>query len=250
MLVRHVSPPDPNEVHAHGWSLGRLALPETGVWDEFVKLWEDLPADPYVRASHRTSRFRRLGRLRALAGGARAEIVPPGSFLQSTTVNSVYGGQARIFAPIPPEAYANDYFRAALGCDLAVVREIAGSDDDWLVTVHLIRIVADGGASSAPAPEGRHSDGHQCIVMHLIGRHNCAGGESRVYRNGEDRPVFQHTLNLPMQTLVIDDRVMEHEVSPIRPVDRTIAVRDMMIIDFDRTEPDVAGAHPSINLTG
>ena len=72
------------------------------------------------------------------------------------------------------------------------------------------------------------------MAIHLVGRQNCTGGVSRVFRKGENEPLFEHTMVNPMETIVLDDRAMEHEVSPIGPVGAGIATRDMMIIDFDR----------------
>jgi hypothetical protein len=253
MFTREIAHPQPREVMDHGWSHGRLPVPPNGEWDEFAKFWEDLPQDAYVKRIHRTSRHRRLGRLLARggqAGGLRAEVLPSAGFFQSAAVNSVYGGQARTFAPIAPETYHSGYFTTTLGRDLTMVREMAGNDPDWLITIHLIRVSATADTSSAPAPEGRHSDGHEFVIMHLVGRNNCTGGHSRVFGKDAVRPVLERTLQLPMETVVIDDRAMEHEVTPISPVGAATAVRDMLIIDFDRPDAGavVDGTYESIDL--
>ncbi|MFC7386047.1 2OG-Fe dioxygenase family protein [Sphaerisporangium rhizosphaerae] len=240
MRITKTSAPWPAEVVEKGWSHGRLPITATSEWNEFAKYWEDLPADEYVRESHGTTRLRRIGHLLAHGGegaGVTMERAPHGAFYQSAEINSVYGGQVRTFAPITAETYENLCFRAALEHDLGLVRRLEGEHQTWLVTVHLIRIVATGDAASAPAPEGRHSDGHDYVIMHLVNRERCSGGLSRVFRKGGDRPALEHTLLEPMETVVIDDRTMEHEVTPIRPADATSAVRDMMIIDFDRVQP-------------
>ncbi|GII73144.1 hypothetical protein Sme01_56200 [Sphaerisporangium melleum] len=223
-----------------GWSHGRLPISENVEWEEFAKFWDDLPRDEYVQKSHGTTRHRRIGHLLARGGqdaGVTLERAPHGAFFQSSEINSVYGGQKRTFPPITDAAYDNLVFRAAVESDLHVVRRLEGDRPTWLVTVHMIRILASGDAASAPAPEGRHTDGHDYVIMHLINRRHCLGGLSRVYRKGGDRPALEHTLLEPMETLIVDDRTMEHEVSPIRPADGGVAVRDMMIIDFDRVTP-------------
>jgi hypothetical protein len=101
-----------------------------------------------------------------------------------------------------------------------------------VVGLHLIRVLADGGQGVAPAPEGRHSDGHAWIAMHLMGRHHCTGGTSSVYRSGEDVPFLVTTMHQTMDTVVVDDRRVEHEVSPILaagPGGR----RDILLVDID-----------------
>jgi hypothetical protein len=236
----------PQSVLDTGWSHGQLPMSPNGEWDDFAKFWEDLPADPYVKQTHQTARYRRLGRLLARGGKAapleaaplEVERLPHGSFFQSEDVNSVYGGVARTFAPITPETYDSTHLRVTLGQDLFLIRQIAGEEQDWLITIHLIRVCADGDRRSAPAPEGRHSDGHDYVIMHLVGRHFCIGGKSRVYRKGIADPVQEFTLTHPMETIAIDDRMMEHEVTPIGQSGSAAAARDMMIVDFDRFDAD------------
>lgn len=221
------------DVAAHGWSHGRLPVSANGDWDEFVRSWDDLPADPYVKPSHRTSRYRRLGRLMARPGGV-VEQLPPKAFFQATEINAVYGGQARIFEPILPKTLDNAQFRAIVEHDVELIRQVSQNVENWLVTVHQIRVLATGDVTSAPAPEGRHSDGHDYVIMHLINRQNCAGGLSRIFRKGEHEPLTERTLRQPMETIVLNDQTMEHEVTPIGPDGASTAIRDMMIIDFER----------------
>lgn len=251
MLTSQDSALIPAEVVYRGWSCGYLPLPAADEWGEFTSFWDDLPPDTYVKPHHGTVRFRRLGRLLVSTGqdgGTRAEILPHCHFHQSTSVNSVYGGQMRVFAPILQKTYDNEYFRAVLGRDLATVREIAPGDKRWLITVHLIRTEAGAGMSSAPAPEGRHRDGHDLLLLHLIGRKSCAGGGSSVYRDGDRQPVMERTLQHPMETIIVDDRAMEHEVSPITASGGPTAIRNMMIVDFERTDDVAPAAIGSIAL--
>jgi hypothetical protein len=250
MLTSQLSAPIPAEVVYRGWSHGQLPLPAAGEWESFAAFWDDLPPDAYVKPGHGAVRYRRIGRLFVPGGpdGARAEILPPDHFVQSTSVNAVYGGQARVFAPIGPQTYEHGYFRAVLGRDLEMIREIAAGESGWLITVHLIRIEAAGGRSSAPAPEGRHSDGHDFIVMHLVGRRYCAGGDSTLYRAGDQLPVLARTLTHAMETIAIDDQAMEHAVSPITADENPVATRDMMIVDFERANAATGAGQGSIEL--
>jgi hypothetical protein len=238
MLADYIAYPQSQDVPISGWSHGRLPFSENGTWDEFAKFWEDLPVDAYVTSEHRTSRYRRLGRVLARGGtdDSVVEVVPGASFFQSHTVNSVYGGVSRVFAPVTPEFYESAQVRDIIARDLGMIREIEGGEPHWLITFHLIRIIAAGDTTSAPAPEGRHQDGHDYVVMHLVSRQDCDGGQSRLFRSDEDEPVLVHTLTNRMETLVLDDRTMQHEVSPILPDGGPSAIRDMLIIDFDRID--------------
>lgn len=244
--------PVPAEVAERGWTFGRLPMYADDAWQAFAAFWEDLPRDRYVKKVHRSTRMRRLGRLLSRGGehGLTVERLPHGTFHQSTDVNSVYGGQVRAFAPVDPHVYANTYCRRALAHDLALIRELEGGDPKWVMTIHMIRIPATGDATSAPAPEGRHSDGHDYVVMHLINRKDCAGGDTRLYRKESDEPVLEYTLEQPLETIVLDDRAMEHDVSPIRPDGTPAATRDMMIIDFDRLPEEalLPGGLPTVAL--
>ncbi|MEU8252732.1 2OG-Fe dioxygenase family protein [Micromonospora inaquosa] len=233
MPIKNLALLGAQDIVKNGWAHEQLPVSVTDGWYEFAKFWEDLPIDPYVQPSHRTRRYRRLGRLLGRAGGG-LETLPAEPFYQATDVNRVYGGQARQFAPITPEVYENANFQAAIAHDLGFISRSGEIDSDWSITVHMIRVAADDEGTSSPAPEGRHSDGHDYVAIHLIGRQNCAGGVSRVFRKGESEPLFEHTMSNPMETILLDDRAMEHEVTPIGPEGATIATRDMMIIDFER----------------
>ncbi len=233
MRIENALLPRSEDVAEKGWSYGRLPVSANTDWQEFASAWDDLPIDPYVKPSHRTSRYRRLGRMLARGDGS-LERLPNTAFVQAKDVNRVYGGQARVFEPILGKTYDNACFQATIAYDLNLIRQLEKDDGDWLVTVHVIRVLATGDTTSAPAPEGRHSDGHDYVIMHLIGRENCAGGLSRLFRKGESEPLFEHTLLTPMETMVVNDQAMEHEVTPIGPDEATTAIRDMMIVDFER----------------
>jgi|SRR4051794_29572437 len=233
MRIEDAVLPRSEDVAEKGWSHGRLPVSTNGDWQEFVSAWDDLPVDPYVQPSHRTSRYRRLGRLLGRRDGS-VERLENKAFVQGKDVNRVYGGQVRVFEPILGKTMDNPCFQAAIAHDLELIRRAEKDDAEWHITVHTIRVLASGDTTSAPAPEGRHSDGHDYVIMHLVNRDNCVGGMSRLFRKGDSEPIFEDTLLVPMQTLVVDDRAMEHEVTPIGPDNGSTAVRDLMIVDFER----------------
>ena len=96
----------------------------------------------------------------------------------------------------------------------------------------MVRVIAASDEQVAPAPEGRHRDGHSYIAMHLIGRRNCTGGVSRVYQGRAPQPCLVTTMLEPLDTVVIDDRRVEHEVSPIQST-LGRGERDILLVDID-----------------
>jgi hypothetical protein len=203
--------------------------------------WDDLPRDEHL-ADRGAWRQRRYGRLLATpeagagatgAGGRhRLAALPDEAFQQAAELIPLYQGKARRFAPVRPQTLASPALLALVGHDLDLVARVEGGPRRAVVGLHLIRVLADGDQGVAPAPEGRHSDGHAWIAMHLMGRHDCTGGTSSVYRPGEDVPFLVTTMQATLDTVVVDDRRVEHEVSPIlaaAPGGR----RDILLVDID-----------------
>ena len=86
---------------------------------------------------------------------------------------------------------------------------------NWFSEVHQLRIDTSDGIGR-PTPEGAHRDGVDWVAVLLIGRHEIKGGETRVFevdtRNGQ-----RFTLNQPWSLLVLNDRRVIHETTPIQP---------------------------------
>src|SRR5690606_36512610 len=97
------------------------------------------------------------------------------------------------------------------------------------------RIVAHPTSAGLPTPEGRHSDGHRFVGMHLVPRDNCTGGLSVVHP--EQGPPVELMLTEPLDSLFVADRDVTHEVTAIGTVDGT-AVRDMLLVDLNEWPPD------------
>ena len=197
--------------------------------------WEDLPRDDHLPGGD-DYRFRRYGRMRASPvpdGGYELVTLPPADFQQHEDLIPLYRGAARRVAPVEEATAAEPALRALIQFDLDIIAQAEGARRTLEIGLHLIRVVADlGGRRRAPAPEGRHRDGHDWIAMHLMGRRACSGGASRVYPGDAPEPLLVTTLQEPLDTLVIDDRRVEHEVTSIVALDKG-AGRDMLLVDFD-----------------
>ena len=118
--------------------------------------------------------------------------------------------------------------------DLSVVTRQTQATS-WIAGLHMIRVVADGDSPGLPTPEGRHRDGHDFIGMHLVSRRSCSGGMSVIYRPGE--PPVELTLASPLDSFIVDDDAITHEVTPIAAVgDR--GVRDTLLVDLNIAHAD------------
>ncbi|WP_055479808.1 2OG-Fe dioxygenase family protein [Sphaerimonospora mesophila] len=219
-----------------GWAHGRLHA-EGHDWQRFAASWDDLVPDAYL-GSARCRRNRRYCRLLAHRDGT-LEPLSGSEFFQKKAVNRVFGDQLRVFAPLTDATLVSPGFLHILRESVAFVNEVAGTRD-WELGVHFIRVIADPHEASEPAPEGRHSDGHSYVLIYLIGRHHCVGGENQIFQRGEPEARHSVTMTEPLEVLVLSDTTMEHAVSEIRAVDPSgPGWRDTMILDFN-TVPDPA----------
>jgi hypothetical protein len=204
--------------------------------------WDDLSPDTELPDGG-SYRYRRYGRLAAAAGphGFELSPLPHAAFQQSAETIPHYRGKARRFDPIPAAVLRDPVLTRLVSVDLAIVAARRPASR-WLVGLHMVRVVArqlDGGR---PTPEGRHHDGHDFVGMHLIGRRGCVGGDSIIYRPGH--PPVRMTLAEPLDSLVVDDGALTHEVTSIGAADR-LGVRDMLLIDLNMDHTGEGGVAAS-----
>jgi hypothetical protein len=201
--------------------------------------WENLAEDPSFRGEG-FSRQRRYARVLAASdAGDRVRVVrlPHEDFFQAATENKLYSGVARRFEPCAQALLDSPTMLRLLELDLSVV---AGREVRWDIGLHQVRVRWTAGSTpESTAPEGRHNDGHCFIAMHLVGlAGSSAGGVSRIFAPAStQKPVFSVRLSAPGDTLIIDDRRVLHEVTPIMSSGGD-GHRDMLIIDFRRQVTD------------
>jgi hypothetical protein len=213
------------------------AIKQRVQWSEQSELaaaCDDLPADEYLDAErpYRFRRYRRLIVRHTADQGHRVFPQAPVAFHQSAELIPLYEGQQRMFAPLPIELLSTPAMLGVLAFDLKLISQAEGRRRDWMVGLHLIRVLATASLDRLPAPEGRHRDGHAYVAMHLVSRAGCTGGDSRIYRGSANEPMLEVTLRTQLDTILIDDQRVEHEVTAIRPVEGQ-GVRDMLLVDFD-----------------
>lgn len=198
---------------------------------EFLSTWNNLAVDAYLQG--RTQRQRRICKFQINQQGKWHELQDC-HFFQSTRVNGLLGGIERIYPRCERRFIHSDIMQKLLAHHYALLTERVGIRP-WLVTCHQFRIGCNNSQSGLAAPEGRHFDGHDYVFQHFIQRQNVSGGVSEVY-NAEGCCVLRHTLQHFLETLLLDDRVMQHDVTPLYLADRAQgpAFRDMLIMDFDQ----------------
>ena len=205
-----------------------------GSVERLLAHWEDLGEDSYL-PFQATYRKRRYGRLLARSRADQTysfEALPPEEFRQAADVIPLYRGDARRFAPIAVGILLSEALLALVRTDLEVIATTERAVHTFLVGLHMVRIAAPRGETRPTAPEGRHHDGHRYVAMHLIARLHCLGGESLIYQRGADSPFLRATLTATLDTLIVDDRRVEHEVTPIHALGSD-GSRDMLLVDLD-----------------
>jgi hypothetical protein len=192
--------------------------------------WDELPLDEAMPAGA-TFRHRRFGRLGVEIDGRGASLSPlqHTTFKQDATINPMHMGRERHFAPLSQQTLRLPVLHALIATDAGIAAAAAGIRS-WIVNLHFVRIIARGDEAGLPTPEGRHRDGHLYVAMHLLGRSGCTGGESRVYRG--DEQVAKLTMTDVLDSLMVDDNRVSHEVTPIVP-DGGRGVRDMLLVDLN-----------------
>jgi hypothetical protein len=218
-----------------GICFGSLLSPPA--FGEFASAWSNLGQDEYLPGGA-TYRKRRYGRLLAKPGPGNSYTLnpmSPATFQQPAELIPLYRGRPRTFEPIGEDALVSPLLLALMNIDLAIITAAEGSRDAFIVGLHMIRVVVLLGLSQPPAPEGRHTDGHCYVAMHLMNKRGCVGGESRVFLPGASEPILEATLTESLDTLIVDDRRVEHAVTAVRALEYE-GTRDMLLVDFDLTK--------------
>ena len=193
-------------------SLGALGVCAAEL-DALKPCWDDLPPDGYLRDGGRY-RFRRHGCF--VADGDQLTLAPHRAHWQPLDYNALHGGMQRWYVPLAQEMVASPAWTALL-LGLARVTSALRGEQPWFIEAHPFRIDTSDGIGR-PTPEGAHRDGVDLVAVLMVGRHNIKGGESRVFEAAG--PAGQRfTMTRPWTTLLLDDRRVIHETTPIQPLD-------------------------------
>ena len=200
--------------------------------------WNDLPHDEHLKDGGRYRRRRHSSYVQDLRSGG-LDAVPHRPHWQPTTYNALHGGMLRWFAPLDPALLEAPAFVALIQrlgeVFAAAARDEAGTPpvECWYIEAHPFRIDTTGGVGR-PTPEGAHRDGVTFVAVVLVDRVGIIGGETRVF--GADSPHgVRFTLEEPWCALLLDDRRVVHESTPIQPQTDTApggAWRDTLVITY------------------
>ena len=183
--------------------------------DDLLKLgdsWGELPADQYLKDGGRY-RYRRHASMELRA--SEVHLVPHRAHWQPLSYNALHGGMQRWFEPVSAEILSAPAWQKMLLWLAGVASKIDGSQT-WYTEAHQFRIDTTDGIGR-PTPEGAHRDGVDWVAVFLVQRHNIKGGETRVFQaNSSEGQRF--TLTAPWSLLLLNDRRVIHETTPIQPV--------------------------------
>ena len=208
-------------------ALARLCGLEAGVFAGWSAHWDALPADGYLRDGGRYRR-RRHGCFEI--EGGRVDPVPPRPHWQPVEYNALHGGIERWFEPLPAALVADPAW-ARLLVGLAAVADRLRGAQRWFVEAHPFRIDTTGGIGR-PTPEGAHRDGVDLVAVILVARHEVRGGETHVFDALGPQGV-RFTLREPWSVLLLDDRRVMHETTPIQPAAADAAAhRDTLVLTY------------------
>ncbi|HEU0199826.1 MAG TPA: 2OG-Fe dioxygenase family protein [Burkholderiaceae bacterium] len=201
-------------------------------WEELRASFFDLPVDTYL-ADGGSYRRRRFGRFSYDTTTGNLVSLADKPFFQAPHFNRMNGGIQRRFAPLSAAIRQNRALRQLVRFHANALRLACPDIAQWKVYVHQIRITASADHRGKPAPEGVHQDGHYFVAQVLIARENVTGAESRILSSDKDL-IARTTLTQPLDTLLVNDRAVFHEVTEIEAQagDKS-AYRDMLLIDFN-----------------
>ena len=161
--------------------------------------------------------------------------IPDAPFHQSIEINPLNGGEHRHFAALDADSVKNPFLHELILFDFAQLTSKKHIEDDWLIGVHQIRILATAGMQGNPTPEGIHRDDETYTAQHLIARHNIGDGINYFYGSGPE-PTTRPQAVWKQQSYFDSyyfDRSQWHSVSPIVSGNRDgDGHRDIILIDF------------------
>ena len=147
---------------------------------------------------------------------------------QPVDYNALHGGIERLFEPILPTVCDDESWRALLS-GLGEVFARVSSEPKWFIEAHQFRIDTAEGIGR-PTPEGAHRDGVDFVAVILVNRHGVKGGETRVF-DAHGTSGVRFTLTEPWSVLLLDDKRVIHETTPIQP-DGLNGVRDTLVLTY------------------
>ncbi len=211
--------------------------------DAWVAYWSRLEPDTYLRDGGRY-RWRRHGSFVVEADAVRA--VAHRAHWQPVEYNALHGGIERWFEPLEPALVAEPLWPRLLTMLGHRASALRGAQP-WFVEAHPFRIDTEGGIGR-PTPEGAHRDGVDLVAVLLVARVGVKGGETRVF--DADGPAgLRFTMTEPWTALLLDDRRVIHETTPIQPSAPALrGYRDTLVVTL--RAGGFQGPGPALSASG
>ena len=201
----------------------------TGVSEDeflgFQTYWDSLCIDNYLKD---LGKYRSRRHSSYKVDGGQTFLMPHRAHWQSLHYNALHGGISRMFQPIDDELNNSQPWMKLIS-SLTSFFPNSNLSNPWYVEAHQFRINTFGGLGR-PTPEGAHRDGVDYVAVILVNRRFIKGGETRIFKiDGNEGLRF--TLNQPWSLLLMDDRRMIHETTPIQD-DGGTGYRDTLVLTF------------------
>ena len=208
-------------------------LGDCWIEENIAHFWNDLEVDKYMQDGG-VYRKRRFGHYQFKLPERTLNLKEDNTeFFQGKDINTLNGGVKRNFFPVSEDFAKSNTLKKIVGYCERLLPIDSGEFEFLTINTHLIRIISKGSSLGLPTPEGIHRDGHNFVSQHLISRENIYGGISGLYSNNE-KPIVHRQLYNPMDTIIIDDTKVKHDVSPILQINPDLpGHRDMLIIDYN-----------------
>ena len=193
--------------------------------DALKASWDHLPPDAYLRDG---GRYRRRRHASYVVQSDKVEAAPHRPHWQSLEYNALHGGLERWFEPIDAAVATAPVWQRLLS-SLGRLCSALDGVQPWYVEAHQFRIDTTDGIGR-PTPEGAHRDGVDFVAVLLVDRMGIKGGETRVFE--ADGPSgLRFTMQEPWTALLLDDRRVIHESTPIQPLE-AYGYRDTLVLTF------------------
>lgn len=196
-------------------------------WAVFADSWNDLGPDLYMADG---GRYRRRRHAAFALEQGRFLRKPHQPHYQSRDYNSLNGDVQRWFDPVQDATIDSPVLQSIFAfCSDSFD---PGRRGNWHVEMHQFRIEARPDEHGRPTPEGMHRDGVDHVLVMLIERRNVREGVTRIGTPGGAH-LGEFTLTDPGDTMLIDDRRIQHGVTEIHPVQPSQpAWRDALVVTF------------------
>ena len=220
-------------------------------WPAFAASWDALEPDAYLAQVGRHRRRRYAVYSADRTGPATRE--PHQPHYQSSNYNVLQGDIERWFEPITPVVGASASLQTILRFARDFYAQLAPETPHWHIEVHQFRIEAKAGEPGEPTPEGVHRDGVDYVLVLLVDRQNIASGTTTIH-TADGTLLGSFTLRQALDTALVDDARVFHGVTPVTPLDASVAShRDVLVVTLRRSErPPLAalsGVAPSHSLS-